>query len=114
MLIAYIGEKWHSLNGEPVEIMCSCGEKWAVQDMDIDVHENRPFTTDKDAGDLARKLVEKGRWAEFLDWIYEHSQMGNAMGNENENYYFDAGFISWLLIDPARFCDMVGEWREGK
>lgn len=48
LLTEYNGEKWHSLCGEPVEIDCSCGEKWIVQDMDLDRHENRQFDTPAD------------------------------------------------------------------
>jgi hypothetical protein len=50
---------------------------------------------------LRRKLVEKGDWEDFF---YYCGQVCNRMFRPFE-------FTNWLM-DPERFCSLVGEWLE--
>jgi len=57
---------------------------------------------------LVLKLEEKGMWMRF------HSFAGwkwPAIAPENEH---DWRFTYWLISDPARFCEMVGEFLKQK
>jgi len=64
---------------------------------------------------LVRKMVKRGEWVDFCDWCYANNdEAGDAMGNAGEPLYFNAQFIAWLITDPARTCELIAEWMEGK
>jgi hypothetical protein len=68
---------------------------------------NRYFTTPQDAHDLAKKLVEVGRWDDGFENIAERAWL-----KEPDDKLID--FAAWLLTNPARFCYLVNSYLEEK
>lgn len=70
----------------------------------ITVNRNRSFTTPDDADALRRKMVEKGDWADFIDYAYINNFKTIRIMSEA---VYD--FINWL-IEPTHFCELAGEF----
>lgn len=85
-LALYMGEKWHKLSV---------------------IHTVRSFTTFRDAGELAQKMVEKGDWTSFLSYAASRFNP-DTEAQKGE----PANLTAWLMIKPARFCELAGEWRK--
>ena len=108
-----LGECWHersSVLGKCIHCGRVCNR---VTSMD-----HRSFTTDKDAGDLVRALAKKGEFKDFLHhaWLNgDEFDEGTTMydGSSNTRFY-DSAFIAMLITDPARTCDLIGEWMEAR
>ena len=106
-LMRYLGLAYHRAtdditpNGE--WRMCACGFAYIRPER----HVNRTFTTWDDLGALKDKLVEKGEWAAFDSWacIYQRNELGH--------WPYDHELTDWL-INPSRFCNLVGEWLNGR
>lgn len=110
-MTAYLGEKWYT---GPISMHNNTWDGVAMPEI-FGERDNRPFTTADDMVALVKKMVEKGEWVDFCDWCYaNHDEAGNVMGNTGEPLYFNAQFIAWLITDPARTCDLIGEWVEAK
>ncbi len=73
---------------------CLCGKEYHMTSAGSiafteHIGDNRTFATEKDMVDLAKRLVEKRRMNDVDYWFY-------------------------LTTEPARFCDLVGEFLEGE
>jgi hypothetical protein len=118
----YLGECWHELDQNVLEerdidwclkchthIGClGVGWQWFYpEDKSIEIRRaiHRTFDTPDDMVALKDRLVEKGEWGRFYKWVswnYEHGK-GSEAGH----------WVSWLM-EPTRFCELVGEWLKGK
>ena len=107
-LMRYLGLAYHRAtdditpNGE--WRMCACGFAYIRPER----HVNRIFDTWDDLGKLKDKLVEKGEWDSFSFYAFskwDHKDPSIKM----VRWYF----TDWL-INPTRFCELVGEWLKGK
>ena len=103
LLTEYLGLCWHEkgnkawidMFGGPLKEECKhCANKGI---------DNRTFTTPDDMMAVKDKLVEKGDVHRFLYF---------AKG-EWEKTVKEMPFAFWL-INPTRFCELVGEWLEVK
>jgi hypothetical protein len=64
----------------------------------------RTFTTEKDFFALKDKLVETGKWEEFISFSVDKIK--------NQDDYLQhkiAAFTDWLINTP-RFIELVNEW----
>lgn len=68
---------------------------------------NRTFTTWQDLGDLKNKIVDMGKWTNFLHFAKREYKL-EVHGYKSPIVHTD-WFINWLL-DPIRFCELVAEW----
>ncbi len=66
----------------------------------------RCYSTPDDMVDLAKKLVETGKWRKAETFLYNYWK---ERSREDEDL---TDFIAWLICDPARTCDLVGEFLE--
>jgi hypothetical protein len=69
----------------------------------------RTFSTPQDAHDLAKKLVEVGRFGDFYIWAME------LWGEGRGGYVYE--YTAWLFAEPespARFCYLVNSYLEEK
>jgi len=64
----------------------------------------RSFTTWQDTGDLKKRIVEMGRWGEFM-----MVQKRQIRVTDNPNGMTLSEWVDWL-IDPIRFPELVAEW----
>ena len=115
LLMEYLGEEWgpyevkewqyitpdgaREFSAFPVE-----GGKLTYRQVHV---KRRTFTTPDDMMALKDKLVEKVEfWGldSFLDWA---DNKWDTMPDTEDNY--PGNFIDWLM-NPARFCGLVGEW----
>lgn len=69
----------------------------------------RTFTTAQDRDDLVNKMVINHDWHSFYSWVTSHSPDTQVdVVYENK----ESAFVRWLITNPARFCNLVAEWRE--
>lgn len=95
LLTQYVGECWHE--GRFRCKHCDAADWGSVR------NQNRTFTVWPDFGRVAEVLQKKRDWEDFY---YYCTQVCDRMLRPYE-------FTAWL-INPARFCDLVGQWLEGK
>lgn len=76
----------------------------------IPVPQNRTFTTPTDLFAVYGKIYADGKWDDFQDWAFERYEIGDAMGNEGEHWYFNGAFTAWLFCLAAP--DQIGERME--
>jgi len=111
VLTDLIGECWHELiNDADFPMQCSCGKGISTHD-----HHNRPFTTHQDLVDVYGKLVEKGEWEGFVNWLVDNEILGDL--DDREYRLLSAEDSAWLhcLAHPEQIPErmrMVAEWRE--
>ena len=109
------------------EWMGECYHEWGITDdaflvcqkcqaRRYHVHENRTFTDAQDVQDLGNKLVEKGLWQEFLEFSSEIFLGVFPVHIKNGLEYYNFRFILFIMLNPTRFCELVGEFlkKEGK
>ena len=119
-LMRYLGLAYHRAtdditpNGE--WRMCACGFAYIRPER----HVNRTFTTWDDLGKLKDKLVEKGEWRYFILHAYhfgggiaDYTSTHSDVVEGQYRVFYPADFIAWLM-NPTRFCELVGEWLKGK
>jgi hypothetical protein len=97
---------------------CRCGMYWPVFRTDGPIIK-RTFSTPTDAHDLAKKLVNSGKWGIFRHWVYNSYEIPNEYFNEGNDEYsnFDSDFDRWLFAEPespARFCWLANSFLEEK
>lgn len=113
-----LGEKWHKFILSPKMTIptpssfrpsqCSCGNT-GYSVIEICSKANRTFTTWQDTGDLKERIVEMGRWGEFM-----MVQKRQIHVTENPNGMTLSEWVDWLM-DPIRFPELVvGWWRKRK
>jgi hypothetical protein len=104
-LTEFLGEPYHNLSLDLTYCdTCRCIVQRFTE------HENRTFDTPQDAHDLAKKLVEVGKWDEFE---YKVDQTW-LMIDSPEVSPSDWGKVAWLYLDDARFCYLVNAYLEEK
>ena len=107
-LTEFLGKCWHEFRGDfgPYNTACvKCQLVFgAVHTSDWDLTKfHRTFTTGNDMLDLKEKLVEKGKWEEFVEFA-------NSKCLEDIS---TPGFYGWLFTMP-RFAELVDEFlKEG-
>jgi hypothetical protein len=72
-----------------------------------EIDNNRTFDTDKDGGDLARQMVEKGVWDRFWN-------VAGMIHKEETGTLFYNELVAQLHCYPAHFCQVVydsGVWK---
>ena len=94
LLTEYLGEEWHKPNSAD----CKCGERHPP----MMGNPNRTFDTIQDFYDLKCKLVEKGKWGNFV--IRAKNILIEPEGLCGCNIC-----LSHFLIHPAR-CQTVADW----
>ncbi len=112
-LTEFLGEKW-----EPFEVKEwphyseEYGLEWSafpVEGVEPSIRhvqqKHRDFTTAQDMVDLAKRLVETGKVHDFQIWLWYSERVDDLK-------QWEVAF--WLLTDPARFNDLVGEFLEGE
>ena len=106
LLTKYLGERWHAILNTVQSIeygtlcKCSCGAINCEKDA---MH--RTFTTWQDLGDLKEKLVEKDIFDSFGRLAI------NRWAEKLNNKETSSNYVEWLL-NPARFCQLVADWRK--
>jgi hypothetical protein len=118
-LTLFLGECWHEItNAVPKQRLghgyCpKCDTCFAGQGMHMAFYNPnaffRTFTTPQDAHDLAKKLVEVGKWFAFDCYAVE-KWLHVRDPNKNQ-------FTAWLFAEPespARFCYLVNAYLEEK
>ena len=118
MLTEYLGECWHEITDKgPYQSTCSkCGITFgAIHSSDWNpTGFNRTFTTAQDMVDLAKKMGEKGNFNDFIVWLgYQYPYESDSKSGV-WTIAGNASFIAWLITDPARTCELIAEWMEGK
>ena len=105
-LTLFLGECWHEYDDRGVVYLptgggyagrCkTCGQYYKEDEL-------RTFTAPDDMVALAKRMVEKGVWPEFID----HAALLHDHNREREHKTTGYFFIAWFLTDPARFCWLV-------
>jgi hypothetical protein len=118
MLTEYLGSCRHEITDKgPYQSMCSkCGMTFgAIHSSDWNpTGFNRTFTTAQDMVDLGKRMMVNGDWNPFYcdtfnDWYARNRE---SVKNTEDA---DAKFVAWLLFtNPARTCELIAEWMEGK
>ncbi len=105
LLTEWLGKCWHKWETkEEAAIRSDSGtrDEWpeckSCQARRYHIDENRTFTTAKDMVDLVNELMEKEMWDDF----YSHASIEYLLGTR---------FTNWLMRDPPRFCELVGEFK---
>ena len=114
LLTEFLGECWHdNYKSRPQDLgktlkflYCEkCGSR----------NQNRTFATWQDLGGLKCKLVETGKWKDFLHFCFNSSNKDEPMSmfsdgdTDGEDRFYDEDFISWLL-NPAVFIPLMLEF----
>lgn len=98
----YLGECW---NPFPTGSNTICSQS------------NRTFTTWPDLGAVKEKLVERGKFRQFLTYAETRFDANaQSVRLDYPMYGIDdaVNFMAWLFT-PSRFCSLVAEWlKEGK
>ena len=100
-LTGYLGECWHDISGGISEDMMSlkcgvCG-KW-LHILDIELYCQRTFTETKDKQDLLEKVIEKGEWLEWLDYLWYEDTKNT--------------FVEWLIqLSPIETAELICRWK---
>lgn len=104
-LTLYLGEPWHSITGRAeAHTWCSCGSQHSTL---APFPKNRTYTTWDDLGTLKDKMMEKGDWKSFFNWMVSKHPLLVPITNANELQ----DYTNWL-ITPKCFCELMGEWLE--
>lgn len=74
--------------------------------------DNRPFTTPADLHALVCGMVERGDWPDFTSFSYP--KWGEYCGDHGYPHNRFGGYVSWLITDPSRTCDLIAEWLEAQ
>ncbi len=99
LLLDYIGD-------------CPCYDYVSMEECKNDYGYCRTLTTWDDFGKVVEVLQEKGDWEGFCLWLVEQQECGNTVPPFG-TIVFMPDAIAWLM-NPTRFCDLVGQWLEGK
>ena len=105
-LTIFLGECWHEQYSDGDLWRCRCGFDYCPRGL----QDNGLFTTPDDMAALAKRMVEKGVWEEFIDKAigkFYHSPYWSGKG-----FTETQAIIAYLLTDPARFCWLVSEFLE--
>lgn len=93
LLTEWLGECWHD-----------------TINMAYPPPKRRSFTTDKDKGDVFRKLVDNGKLQIFFFWLNSKHFMIDRIHDYNK----ETSGIAYLFYSPERFCCLVAQAiREG-
>ena len=86
-LTEYLGECW---KGDIVDGICErCGTVFST---------NRTFTTAQDKYDLLEKVIEKGEWDGFLNYLWDKVDGGH--------------FTAWLIqLSPEKTAELICRWK---
>ena len=86
-LTGYLGEQW---KGDIVDAICErCGTVFSV---------NRTFTEPKDKQDLLEKVIAKGEWDSFLDYLWDKVKVSHLS--------------SWLIqLSPEETAELICKWK---
>ncbi|HOD97837.1 MAG TPA: hypothetical protein PLT63_03585 [Syntrophales bacterium] len=110
MLTEYLGSCWHEIvdKGPYLSTCSKCGMTFgAIHTSDWDpAGFNRTFATHADLHALVCKMKEKQELWEF-EQIFALKRWHDYTSN-GETY------LSWLITDPARTCELIAEWMEAK
>jgi hypothetical protein len=111
LVTEYIEECWHTMKADlynhPNCYCTKCGTSGYGNDC-------RTFANWDDFGKVVEVLKEKEDWQEFF--VYTRSLWWWRERDKNisihDHYKTYGDFTLWLFTDPARLCDLVGEWLE--
>jgi len=96
LLTEMIGECWHEF--EPLDngIIPQC--KKCSMSMLFPWTKNRTFTEPKDKQDLLEKVIEKGEWLEWLDYLWYEDTKNT--------------FVEWLIqLSPEETAELICKWK---
>ncbi len=91
------------------------GERWLTNQECIDSYaSNRCFDTWQDVGDCKDKLVEKGLWDDFLNWICR-KVVGIGYYSDSKSPLLTVFGVTWLFrptdeSGQPHFCRLVAEF----
>ncbi len=105
-LTLFLGKCWHEINPNKRGEWCQHCKKYFWDERLTG--SSHTFTTAQDMVDLAKRLVETKKWDTFMD------QHISSKLYDDGNPWSIPRLFAWLLTDPARTCDLVGEFLEGE
>jgi hypothetical protein len=109
LVTEYIEECWHTMKvdlyNHPNCYCTKCGTSGYGNDC-------RTFANWNDFGRIVEVLQEKEDWEKFLTYAHYIAPQEVDFGYPVLCGSDMAGFSSWLFTNPARFCNLVGEWLE--
>ena len=118
MLTGYTGECWHKLIHSAVcrPPICLCNGQETIY---TSLHLNRTFDNYKDSLQLAKKMVEKGDWLEFI--TYAGPLWRTPKTDKKIELTVDcvreihAEFYQWLFVDdPQRLPKLAAQYLKGE
>jgi hypothetical protein len=102
-----LGGCWH----EPISLTaCTCQRTGIVNSYIHCSNMNRTFTTDANMMAVFRKIRDKGKWADFIN--YARIAYKNSF-NLLWKYVWEEKFTEWLFLDnPERACCLAAMFLE--
>jgi hypothetical protein len=117
LLTEFLGECWHEyIKQPPLEkweidqgyiqtALCSCGSHSCLKS-------NRTFTTYQDLGDCMGKLVEKGKLADFVEWVLNYAYCNKIILSRRE--HVGVAWCWWETLSALDRCQLVAEFLEDR
>ena len=102
MLTEYLGECWHEGGSDYYRTCVTCHRIHSNYELE---NERRTFTTPADLHALVLRMVGKGEWHNFYSCVWK------VLIREVED---ESQILAVLITDPARTCELIAEWMEGK